>query len=297
MDMKRLIVAVIAVISIAIGTMGCAMKPAGESEKTVMESFEKLAAAEHDEKAVLDFAKENISSLSPENASKVIAELEKTQKGLVEQRIDEAFEGSLQERLIEQSGMAAKIDSPGQVQDQDLKEFVEMTRQRGYTLISLEGNFYPYIDYSMYKEYSKYVTGDWKSYIEIMNAEYMEFAMRDGALAISMEEFLGRILTAEKFMREFPESPKVPDIKKLYMFYIAAYLNWAVFEPPGNTLSQEASEGYKKAIAIEDESRFLELFKQYYTVLESEGFKLTPNVQNEINKLTQTLESEGPAGN
>lgn len=290
MDMKRLIVTLLAVIAVAVA--GCSVKPSGQSEKAIMESFEKLVAAEHDEKSVLDFARENMSRLSPENASKVIAELEKTQKNLVEQRISEAFEGDLQQRLIEQSGMAAKIDSPDQVQDDDLKKYVETTRQRGYTLISLEGNFYPYIDYSMYKEYSKYVTEDWKSYIEIMNAEYSEFAMVDGHAAISMEAFLGRILAAEKFMEEFPQSQKVADIKELYMFYVEAYLNWAVFEQPGNTLSQEAMEGYKKAIAMEEDSRFLELFKQYYKVLEAEGFKLTPTVQNEINKITQTLREQ-----
>lgn len=288
--MRRLIVTLLAVIAVAIA--GCSAKPPGESDKVIMESFEKLVASEHDEKSVLDFAKENMSKLSPENASRVIEELEKTQKSLVEQRISEAFEGDLQQRLIEQSGMAAKIDSPDQVQDDDLKKYVETSRQRGYTLISLEGNFYPYIDYSMYKEYSKYVTEDWKSYIEIMNAEYSEFAMVDGHAAISMEEFLGRILAAEKFMEEFPESQKVADIKELYMFYVAAYLNWAVFEQPGNTLSQEAMEGYRKAIAMEEDSRFLELFKQYYKVLEAEGFKLTPTVQNEINKLTQTLKQQ-----
>ncbi|MZQ74691.1 MAG: hypothetical protein GT589_00845 [Peptoclostridium sp.] len=288
--MRRLIVTLLAVIAVAIA--GCSTKTPEDVAKGLMQSFEKMVAAEHDEKSVLDFAKENMSKLSPVNASRVIAELEKTQKELVEQRISEAFEGDLQQRLIEQSGMAAKIDSKDQVQDQDLKEFVETTRQRGYTLISLEGNFYPYIDYSMYKEYSKYVTEDWKSYIEIMNAEYSEFAMVDGHAAISMEEFLGRILAAEKFMEEFPESQKVADIKELYMFYIAAYLNWAVFEQPGNTLSQEAMDGYRKAIAMEEDSRFLELFKQYYKVLEAEGFKLTPTVQNEINKLTQTLKEQ-----
>jgi len=290
MDMRRLIVTLLAVIAVAIA--GCSAKPPGESDKVLMESFEKLVEAEHDEKTVLDFAQENMSKLSPVDASRVVEELEKTQKSLVEQRISEAFEGDLQQRLIEQSGMAAKIDSKDQVQDDDLKKYVETTRQRGYTLISLEGNFYPYIDYSMYKEYSKYVTEDWKSYIEIMNAEYSEFAMVDGHAAISMEEFLGRILAAEKFMEEFPDSQKVADIKELYMFYVAAYLNWAVFEQPGNTLSQEAMEGYKKAIAMEGDSRFLELFKQYYKVLEAEGFKLTPTVQNEINKLTQTLREQ-----
>jgi len=288
--MRRLIVTLLAVIAVAIA--GCSAKPPGESDKVLMESFEKLVAAEHDEKTVLDFARENMSKLSPVDATRVVAELEKTQKSLVEQRISEAFEGDLQQRLIEQSGMAAKIDSKDQVQDDDLKKYVETTRQRGYTLISLEGNFYPYIDYSMYKEYSKYVTEDWKSYIEIMNAEYSEFAMVDGHAAISMEEFLGRILAAEKFMEEFPDSQKVADIKELYMFYVAAYLNWAVLEQPGNTLSQEAMEGYKKAIAMEEDSRFLELFKQYYKVLEAEGFKLTPTVQNEINKLTQTLREQ-----
>lgn len=290
MEMRRLIVALLAVIAVAIA--GCSAKPPEDVEKGLMQSFEKIVAAEHDEKSVLDFAKENMSKLSPENASRVIEELEKTQKSLVEQRISEAFEGDLQQRLIEQSGMAAKIDSPDQVQDDDLKKYVETSRQRGYTLISLEGNFYPYIDYSIYKEYSKYVTEDWKSYIEIMNAEYSEFAMVDGHAAISMEEFLGRILAAEKFMEKFPESQKLADIKELYMFYIAAYLNWAVFEQPGNTLSQEAMEGYRKAIAMEENSRFLELFKQYYKLLEAEGFKLTPTVQNEINKLTQTLREQ-----
>lgn len=288
--MRRLIVTLLAVIAVAVA--GCLAKPPGEIDKVLMADFEKLVAAEHDEKTVLDFARENMSRLSPENASRVIAELEKTQKSLVEQRISEAFEGDLQQRLIEQSGMAAKIDSPDQVQDDDLKKYVETTRQRGYTLISLEGNFYPYIDYSMYKEYSKYVTEDWKSYIEIMNAEYSEFAMVDGHAAISMEAFLGRILAAEKFMEEFPQSQKVADIKELYMFYVEAYLNWAVFEQPANTLSQEAMEGYKKAIAMEEDSRFLELFKQYYKVLEAEGFKLTPTVQNEINKITQTLREQ-----
>lgn len=290
MDMRRLIATLLAVIAVLIA--GCSAKPPEDFEKGLMQSFEKIVAVEHDEKTVLDFAKENMSKLSSVNASRVIAELEKTQKSLVEQRISEAFEGDLQQRLIDQSGMAAKIDSKDQVQDDDLKKYVDTTRQRGYTLISLEGNFYPYIDYSMYKEYSKYVTEDWKSYIEIMNAEYSEFAMVDGHAAISMEEFLGRILAAEKFMEEFPESQKVADIKELYMFYIAAYLNWAVFEQPGNTLSQEAMEGYKKAIAMEEDSRFLELFKQYYKVLEAEGFKLTPTVQNEINKLTQTLREQ-----
>jgi len=288
--MRRLIATLLAVIAVLIA--GCSAKPPEDFEKGLMQSFEKIVAVEHDEKTVLDFAKENMSKLSSVNASRVIAELEKTQKSLVEQRISEAFEGDLQQRLIDQSGMAAKIDSKDQVQDDDLKKYVDTTRQRGYTLISLEGNFYPYIDYSMYKEYSKYVTEDWKSYIEIMNAEYSEFAMVDGHAAISMEEFLGRILAAEKFMEEFPESQKVADIKELYMFYIAAYLNWAVFEQPGNTLSQEAMEGYKKAIAMEEDSRFLELFKQYYKVLEAEGFKLTPTVQNEINKLTQTLREQ-----
>ena len=250
------------------------------SEEEIMDSYYKLIDGEYEEKDIIAFANENIASLSPENASKVILKLEEVQRELQGNRMNKLFDGDIQQRLANQVEKGV-IYSAEDIEDEDLKEIVQEIIDNGYFLMMMEGDFYPVINYENYKNYAKNAKEDIKAYVDIVVREYKEFTSMDAHLAISRDELLSRILNSEKFLEKYPLSEKFSEVKDLYSEYTGFYLYGMAFEPPEDKLSKDAKDSYEKAVKTEGDSNFINHFKDYYETVKSEGYERTEKVEKQ----------------
>jgi hypothetical protein len=170
---------------------------------------------------------------------------------------------------------------PENVEDEEVKRILKETYELGYKVDTSEGIFFPIIDYSFYEKYSQYLTEDMKDYIGIMAVESDKMPAKDAGLVISWEEVLERAFNQESFLEKHKDSVKYEDIKNLYNKYVSFIVygidNTPLFKHVESTMNDEAKIAYQNS--IDKDSNLSRILKEYYEVIEREGFKLTDNVK------------------
>jgi len=248
----------------------------------IMEQYEKLMSQKTDIREYISFADENIEFLSEENAAKLIIQMEELQKEYLDELENEYYcmDQSILFQLYEPEYNLANL-VPENVEDEEVKRILKETYELGYKVDTSEGIFFPIIDYSFYEKYSQYLTEDMKDYIGIMAVESDKMPAKDAGLVISWEEVLERAFNQESFLEKHKESVKYEDIKNLYSKYVTFIVygidNTPLFKHVESTMNDEAKIAYQNS--IDKDSNLSRILKEYYEVIEREGFKLTDNVK------------------
>ncbi|NLM43909.1 MAG: hypothetical protein GX201_07865 [Clostridiales bacterium] len=248
----------------------------------IMEQYEKLMSQKTDIREYISFADENIEFLSEENAAKLIIQMEELQKEYLDELENEYYcmDQSILFQLYEPEYNLANL-VPENVEDEEVKRILKETYELGYKVDTSEGIFFPIIDYSFYEKYSQYLTEDMKDYIGIMAVESDKMPAKDAGLVISWEEVLERAFNQESFLEKHKDSVKYEDIKNLYNKYVSFIVygidNTPLFKHVESTMNDEAKIAYQNS--IDKDSNLSRILKEYYEVIEREGFKLTDNVK------------------
>lgn len=248
----------------------------------IMEQYEKLMSQKTDIREYISFADENIEFLSEENAAKLIIQMEELQKEYLDELENEYYcmDQSILFQLYEPEYNLANL-VPENVEDEEVKRILKETYELGYKVDTSEGIFFPIIDYSFYEKYSQYLTEDMKDYIGIMAVESDKMPAKDAGLVISWEEVLERAFNQESFLEKHKDSVKYEDIKNLYNKYVSFIVygidNTPLFKHVENIMNDEAKIAYQNS--IDKDSNLSRILKEYYEVIEREGFKLTDNVK------------------
>ena len=248
----------------------------------IMEQYEKLMSQKTDIREYISFADENIEFLSEENAAKLIIQMEELQKEYLDELENEYYcmDQSILFQLYEPEYNLANL-VPENVEDEEVKRILKETYELGYKADTSEGIFFPIIDYSFYEKYSQYLTEDMKDYIGIMAVESDKMPAKDAGLVISWEEVLERAFNQESFLEKHKDSVKYEDIKNLYNKYVSFIVygidNTPLFKHVENIMNDEAKIAYQNS--IDKDSNLSRILKEYYEVIEREGFKLTDNVK------------------
>lgn len=240
--------------------------------------------------AIIESVDENIIYLAPEDAGRLVNELEIMQKLHLPEIEKKYFNSRIQEKMqdlylkdFDLSGFN-EMDKIEFIPDQELREILRETNMSGYRVETAEGMFFPVIDYEFYRRYLAYLGSDFREYIEIMSLESSEPPAKDAALVIGWDEVIERALRQEKFLISFPESSKVPEVKNLYEKYLSFIFfglnNTPLFAYDTKEMHREGREVYAERISSNIDSTLLEYLAGFLEILEENNYLLTKEVDN-----------------
>ena len=261
-----------------------------KDDKEIVEEFNSLIQNDSKLDKIISFIDENIGSVSEENASMMITDLEKLQKTHLKQ-LEEKFASDdiLQTKLMDVEDIEKSVfdmDKINKIEDEELKNMIIEIRNQGYMIDSSEGIYFPIISYEFYKRYTDYVTEDIKGYIDILAKESNEPPADDAALAISWKEIVERALEQEKFTLEYPEAITVTDIEELYgnyrMFIFRGLNNTPLFDYDTKIIDNDAKEAYMEIVDKDKDSELLSEIKDFLNVLKKNDYKSTDEVEKFI---------------
>ncbi|QZY55198.1 hypothetical protein [Crassaminicella profunda] len=244
---------------------------------------------------VLAFIDKNILELSEENADEIIQGLEKIQK----QYKNEYTEILMEDDLVKQNQLhkifgykfnKRKVES---IEDEDLKALVVEMIKGGYKFVTLEGSFYPMIDYGYLKKYQPYVSDEMRAYIEIVSRESDQFTWNGNVVNISWKVLGNRTLQAESYLRKYPDSAMRNEVANLYMMYIGAFMNGSknmpLLDPETNQLNDKILKNYRDLISDNEGSITAEVIKEYVDAMEKNDFKIDDTIMELSNNIHQKV--------
>lgn len=286
---------------ILLTSLGCTTKQPAKTEKpketnaATLQDFQALRQNDASPEELANFITNNIAKVSPEDASKMVDELEKVQQEQLP-RFEAMFvEGAWQSKLADQyqANNYQGITDPSVVKDAELKAFVDKIMKNGYKVETAEGTFFPIINYQFYQKFSDHVTADRKAYIEIMAVEAKQVPAKDAALVIGWDEVLQRAQNQEKFLTSHGDSVKAAEVKRLYQQYVVYTLyglnNTPLFTYETNTIDPEAKKTYLAAVKNPGSSEYLKMLSIYLEVLAKNNYVLTDEVKQYRDKVSKEL--------
>ncbi len=260
--------------------------PAVEESKQdkIMPEFMALVDANSKPDVLIEFMDKNIASVSKENASKMIEELEKTQRNRLLELEDKYYNGeTIQSSLNKVYKPEFDLNKLDTIQDAELKSLLEETRDMGYKVETAEGTYFPIMNYEYLKRFSPYATDDMKDYIDIMAVETNKVPAKDAALMIGWDEVVERALAQESFIKKYGSSSKIESMKELQKKYLTFMLyglnNTPLFSYDTKVMDPEAKEAYMKAIKDNADSELMQIINKYMEVLEKSSYKLSDEVE------------------
>lgn len=273
-----------------------------QEQEKIMSEFNKLINTKDiSEQEIIKFVDHNIKNIPSDNASKLVLGIEEVQHKNYEKRINSFFTGNIQTKIAKafvdknSINVLDTMKDLDNVKDDELKKYLSEILQCGYKIITTEGQYYPIQNYEYLKKYNYYITDDIKEYINIKALDSAHPSTSDAAIIISWNEVFSRALKSENFLRKYPYSLKVENIKQQYLFYAATYLygtnNSPSFDYINNKLSNEILESYRTVSSDKSlQGDLVEIIKKYLHVLKKHNYKLTDEVENYRKNALNNLE-------
>jgi hypothetical protein len=252
-------------------------------EAAIMDNYKRLVESATEPKAIFKFLDENAKVLSEENVALIINGIEKRQKEYLP-KLDEKYNASpeIQTELAKIYLAKKDINDPKNIETEALKNLIDETMKSGYKVETAEGMFYPVINYSFYKDYSRYLPEDLNSYIEIMSVESDRVPAKDAALVIGWDELVERALKQEAFIKNYVDSSKLPEVSELFKKYrtftFLGLNNTPLFSYEGNIMVEDAKLAYEKVDFTTNDSQLKKDLKDFMILLVDSNYKLTPEI-------------------
>ncbi len=252
--------------------------------KDIMNEFYSLIEQNTELEGIIQFVDDNISLVPMEDSTVMIQGLEETQKNhLVKLESKFYTSESIMGKLNDIYLAGLNINDSENIEDEVLKAFLIQIKANGYKIEAAEGMYFPVISYEFYEPYSFYLSQDMKDYIKIMAIESNQVPAKDAALVIGWEEVIERILNQERFIKDYPNSSKLEDIKELHekylMFAFFGLDNTPLFNYDSKAIKSDAKREYKKAIAESGDSEFLNHLENFMEILKENKYKLTDEAE------------------
>ncbi|MBC8016511.1 MAG: hypothetical protein H7X79_12310 [Sporomusaceae bacterium] len=250
-------------------------------EAAVMDKFNNITTkSDVTAGEIIKFADENIAFVSQQNASSIIAALEKTQQLRLPKLQDEfADSAGIQKTLGKDYRDALTDNYINGIQDKAIKDLLLSTKDNGFKIETAEGFYFPVIDYSLYKKYRMNVTPDIAAYIDIMAVESDKTPAKDAALIIGWGEVLKRALSHEVFIKMYGTSAKAEDVKVLLKKYLTFALyganNTPLFSYENKEMVPAAKKIYLEFGFDANNGSFSKIMADYLNLLKKNDYKLT----------------------
>lgn len=257
---------------------------AEEAQKKAMDGFNSLVESDPTPRQLMKYLSENLQAVKPEDASAMVLKFEEVQTISMQPLEDKYYNESIQKKLWEIWKTDFDLNAVINTEDAELKALLEETRDGGYKVETAEGTFFPIMDYGAYKGFSQFVTADIKAYIDLMAVESDRVPAKDGALVISWEDILKRAVNQEKFLADYPDSPKLKRVSDLYSLYLTfAFIglnNTPAFDSDSKAMVPDLKEAYKNFLSSSTDQRLGQRFRNFVDVLEKSDYKLSKEVED-----------------
>lgn len=253
-----------------------------DKQKNVMDEFKAMVAKNATLPEMISFVSKNISSVSSENASGMVVQLEELQKKYLPKLEEKYSTEDIQKKINAVYKPGFDISKLEGIQDKELKDLLVETRDSGYKIETAEGMYFPITHYELYKAYSGNVTPDLREYISIMAVESNKVPLKDAGLMISWEEVLNRAFNQEKFLNTYKNSVKANDVKSLLDRYMSHIFfgtnNTPLFSYETKEMVPEAKAAYEKGMANNKDTVLAKALNGFMEQVKKSNYKLTDAV-------------------
>ncbi|SMC97711.1 hypothetical protein [Sporomusa malonica] len=309
MKLVRKIINISLIIVLVLAVSGCANKEASpiqkptkqhavenaaDKEKAVMDNFNALMQKKDVTiPEIIKFNDDHIAAVSKANASTMVIGLEKVQHEKLTKMQDKFADNEAVQKIIAKSYQNGIVNSISSIENKDVKDLLVESQNSGYKVETAEGMYFPVIDYSFYKKYQNAVTRDIAAFIDIMAIESDKTPIKDAGLMISWAEILKRATTQERFIKEYNNSAKIEDMRQLLKRYATFALyganNTPLFSYDTKQMVPEAKQTYLETMFDVNHGSFSKAMIGYLAVLKKSGYRLTNEVQEYRNKVTEEI--------
>lgn len=220
-----------------------------QKEQAVKAASDLLKNDEEPEKMVA-LIQANIQSVGTDGAEILVSGLEQLQESHLSEYTDLLLKEANQSALME---IVQDINVPatyGDIKNQELAALLEKLKKSGYRFENYEGSWYPIVDYSSYKQYTAYLSPEFKAYIELKAVESDKVSMKDAGITIDLEDLSQRLIMAENYIVKYGASPRIDRVKETYAGYLWSYIgganNTPIYDFETKAIRPELRESYEK---------------------------------------------------
>jgi len=260
-----------------------------EVSKEVSANFDKLLLENKKPNEIIKFIDNNIEKIEKLQASDMVERLTKVQHDSLEGYMDKMYEGNNFELMADY--FLSSKDEEGRINDvksESLKVLLYEILDGGYKIHMVEGGPVLGIDYEKLKRYNSYITEEIKEFISLEAEESKNPFAMDGGLMIPVEELADRIAKSERYLKNYPDSPRSEEIgmrnKGTIGLYLTGLPNTPAFDYESKKISEEFLTSYKRTIKDYKGTVFAEIVEEYLIVLEKDNFKKSDAVTAFVEK-------------
>lgn len=179
-------------------------------------------------------------------------------------------------KLLAENNNAQKLYEIGfpvdvtKIQEEPLKKYVQDKLAGKLALTDNEGDLFWMVDYDALQQYSRYLTDDMKSYLELQWDEYNKPISRDGSLIISRQELGERIVKVEKYLTSYKNGIKKTDVRNLYQTYLQEYLSnyrYDAIDEKTMKLLPEVKKAYEQFIKTHSDTKTTSIIAEYLQII------------------------------
>jgi len=210
----------------------------------------------------------------------------------VASNVDQKFTNKKEEEhYILFSIMYPNNENPEAKPTQSQKDYVELLKNNGLKIGTAEGTFFIVKDASfIFKKINDIVSPVMKEYLDQKQKESKEGYASDGGLSINPKDIAERIVFWENFVKKNPDfvftKEQKDSITYMTLDLLSGMDNTPVFDYETNKLTDSFKEGYKFVIEKHSDTDLGKIIKEYYAILEKDGFKDSKTGLAFISKLT-----------
>jgi hypothetical protein len=254
-----------------------------EPDKDLRSMFDNLDKTTDNIGGIFEFIDQNIEYASPELATDMVYTVIGLCEGYKGDMLTKFSPNHIQEAIFEALPSLDNIDMEllKTTKDEDLRTLIEEAIAKKYRLIALEGSFEPVIDYQAYQQYSPYITHEMDSYIALKAKESNSPALLEAGIAVSMDEYVQRIIEAMDFVNEYPDSPRASEIKGYanlrLRFYLGGIDNSPAFDFNGKVLPERLQD-FEEKLEIYRDTEFSGILDSYLKLLQQQDYVKTQQV-------------------
>lgn len=261
------------------------------AENELRNNFEKLKIDEKDPAKILIFLEKNISIAGQPLADEIIYFNFNASEGALEKFTDNYANSEIQNAIYDEFDGSTDLEELRTSQNRKLALLAQKTIDRKYKLFNVEGFIMPLVDYKAYSVYRENLSKEMNDYMDIMQAESDMPSAVDLGIVISLEDFVGRIMAAYKFVENYPASIMSEQIKNIrngkIWIYFAGIDNTPVFDHK-NIILPERLKNFQETEKKFEGTEFGKLLKEYLDLLDNENYSRSQKVSDYLEKLSNS---------
>lgn len=261
--------------------------PVMETPQEIFVNFETWVAQPESLDHALDYLLNNIDEVAAREATLMTLHLENAQQAYLPTIQERIFPEDVQAEInaaYSATGSLTYTALLGYIDDADTLSALTNARDTGYKIMTSEGMYYPAINYITYMRFRPYVTADIYDYINCKVKETYYPAMNDGALAISWIQLLDRAVSAEQFLKDYPNSNRAAEIQAHYRNLVLTVFyglnNTPLFDYETRIINADALDAYVRGTTnmADSGSAVIATLTRFLEVVSAADYRATAEV-------------------